>query len=83
MLPRLLLHHTSRGGEAGERELRQRIAWFDTGRWDKLPASAHHTTTRHKTRKPKPNQEAQKLHQAQRLTKMEELSHAARVLSSS
>ena len=36
LLPRLLLFKTSRGGKAGERNLRDRITLFDTGQWDIL-----------------------------------------------
>ena len=34
LLPRLLLHRTTRGGQAGARELRHRISLFDAGHWD-------------------------------------------------
>ena len=36
LLPRMLLHTAQRGGEAGERELRKRIAMFDSGQWLQL-----------------------------------------------
>jgi hypothetical protein len=36
MLPRLLLHSTRRGGAAGDRDLKRRVALFDAGHWDKL-----------------------------------------------
>ncbi|MDE0759467.1 MAG: hypothetical protein OSB45_15020, partial [Pseudomonadales bacterium] len=34
LLPRLILHTSRRGGEAGERELKNRIELFDAGRDD-------------------------------------------------
>ena len=40
LLPRLLLHHTARGGEAEEREVKRRVVWYDAGEWDKLHESA-------------------------------------------
>ena len=83
LLPRLLLHHTARGGQASERELKQRIGLFDTGRWDQLLTSARSSATRPRTSKRTRDPESQKLDQALRLAKMGELSHAARVLSSS
>ena len=36
LLPRLLLFQTRRGGEAGTRNLQQRVALFDEGRCDVL-----------------------------------------------
>ena len=41
LLPRMLLHTAQRGGEAGERELRKRIAMFDSGQWLQLLQRAH------------------------------------------
>ena len=36
LLPRMLLFKTKRGGSAGERDLRRRVAMFDGGQWAQL-----------------------------------------------
>ena len=80
LLPRLLFHHTNHGGEAGERELKARIATFDAGAWDKLLQSAR--DTENKPFKVQAGIEARRLDKTQALIKVGELSHAARALDS-
>ena len=82
LLPRLLLHHTSHGGDAGQRELTQRVVWFDTGQWDKLYASAEKSRAKTGRRPRQQESSDHKLRAASDLAQKGELSHAARLLSS-
>ena len=47
ILPRMLVRSTRHGGEAGERELRRRVAKFDRGEWTDLIREYRETHTQH------------------------------------
>jgi len=80
LLPRLLLHSTRRGGDAGARDLRRRISLFDAGQWDQLLEESHRATPQRGSREA--NEETVKLAKALHLIEQGELSHAARALHS-
>ena len=81
LLPRLLLHKTTRGGKAGERNLRQRISLFDAGCWDVLLRDARELAVS-KTFTSNSNDFERRLQRALQLIKDGELSYAARTLES-
>ena len=78
LLPRLLLFKSSRGGEAGARNLQQRIAQFDAGEWDQLLAASKSVTYKTKSQ----FMDEVRVQIAEYLAEQGELSHAARSLAS-
>ena len=78
LLPRMLLHATKHGGEAGERELRRRIHKFDAADWGSLLDLARQTVPSQPARRP--ITEDSRIERASNLVKLGELSHAAREL---
>ena len=93
LLPRLLLHHTPHGGDAGARELKRRVALFDAGAWDVLLSTSRTQAERQanaaarrrqQPHPPQPEQmeEQRRIAKAMELVHAGELSHAARALSS-
>ena len=85
LLPRLLLHRTTRGGEAGARDLRRRVHLFDEGQWRQLLEQARATGRGGRVTQPRSAEElrAAQLRAATALVEEGELSHGARVLRSS
>ena len=81
ILPRMLLHKTRRGGEAGKRNLQERIRLFDAGRWDLLLERSSQPLHRGSSNSAHDLLE-RRLLEAVRLAEQGELSHAARVLRS-
>ena len=80
LIPRLILHSTKHGGEAGERELNRRIAKFDAGEWDSLLVLMRLSVLPHPGRRQQTEQ--QRIDMAHTLIHQGELSHAARKLVS-
>ena len=80
LLPRLLLLKTARGGEAGSRDLKRRVALFDGGQLAQLLAEGRRVGM--KGRAPVTHTESSQLAKAIELVSKGELSHAARELKS-
>ena len=77
----MLLFKTSRGGDAGVRNLKQRIRLFDNGDWGQVFPLSEITITK-KTGSPSTMDLSAKLKRAVQLAEIGELSHAARELQS-
>ena len=83
MLPQLILFKTMRGGSCGERNLKYRIALFDSGEWGELMVLSEKTSKSGNTRAPDPNDVLSiKLKRVLHYAELGELSHAARELES-
>jgi len=78
----MLLFTTKRGGEAGDRDLRRRIALFDQGDWGRLLQDARDSACGPSGGRQSRHSEQDRLAQALALVGEGELSHAARSLES-
>ena len=83
LLPRMLLQPVGRGGEAGQRILRQRIVMFDQGQWQSLLNNARQPRRDSRRDLSAAERDAARVRSAMRSIEQGELSHAARTLRSS